>query len=606
MKKSALILGGLLAFNANANIVITEYVEGGSLNKAIEITNLGTTNVALGAEGYSLSLYSNGNDTANATTELTGILPPNASLVIYNNGLATADDFPAPIGIANSSVINHNGDDAYVLMKGDEIIDSIGQVGVDPGSSWGNSDDNTKDHSLRRVASVTIGDTNPTDAYDPTTGEWVFLAKDTLDGLGCADTEACTGDEPKPLTEGGDTEPPVEDTCLFTRCDDTPKVKQKSDYVESTYYANANAALEGDVATFKQAVHTDIKKDHTQLTYNQVWTALIETDQDPDNEDNIVLLYTGKSIPKSENASVMGSSPDAWNREHVWAKSHGFPESSQLGYTDLHHLRPADASMNSARSNYDFDNGGDPVYDGDTITMNNLRDGVSWEPRDEVKGDVARMMFYMAVRYEDNSDANMPDLVLVDNVGSEGAQFGKLCSLYDWHITDTVDQQEVDRNNAVYEFQGNRNPFVDHPEWVEKIYQDQCTEQEVVMPTVSVEAASVEEGAEVSLTATVNVEGLTFTWTQQSGVDVTLSNTDGNTVTVTAPEVSQDETVVLSIVVEDTHGNQATATVDVTITNKAESVTPTQPSTGGGSSGSFGFISMMLLGLVGLRRYANK
>ena len=600
MNKLSLLLGGLFAFNASANVIITEYVEGGGHNKAIEITNLGTSEVALGEQGYSLSLYTNGKDTASGTAQLTGILPPNASLVIYNKGFVEASSFPAPIGIADSSAVNHNGDDAYVLRKGDEVVDSIGQVGVDPGSYWGSSDDNTKDHTLRRIPSVTSGDVDPSDAFDPTSGQWSFFAKDTFDGLGCSGEAACTGNEPKPTSEG---DAPVGDTCLFTRCDETPKIKQSTDYIESEYYANAHAAADADTATFKNAVHTDIKKDHNQLTYNQVWTALIETDQDPANADNVILLYTGKSIPKSENASVMGNAPDSWNREHVWSKSHGFPGSSQLGYTDLHHLRPADASINSARSNYDFDNGGDPVYDGDTVTANNLLAGTSWEPRDEVKGDVARMMFYMAVRYEQNSDQDMPDLVLVDRVGTDGAEFGKLCSLYEWHTNDAVDTAELARNNAIYEFQGNRNPFIDHPEWVEKLYKDQCEQDQVVMPTVSATNTSVEEDGTVTITAEVNVEQLTFAWSQQSGVSVTLTDTDTATVTLTAPSVDKEEVVVLAITVTDAHGNQASTTVEVTITNKTEPVPmPIPPVASSSSGGSLGFISVLLLGLLTARR----
>lgn len=563
-----MLAGSLLSLNAMANVVITEYVEGGGFNKAIEITNLGTENIALGEQGYTLSLYSNGSSEPRNTVELSGILVPNSSLVIHNTGLDTADSFAPPLGLANNGVINHNGDDAYILMKGDEVIDSFGQVGVDPGSSWGSSADNSKDHTLRRKPDVTSGDIDPFNEFDPSTSEWTFFSKDTLDGLGCKGEAACTGNEPKPLSEGGE-EPPV-NSCIFTTCEEIVNVKSRNDYVESTYYAKANAAIGEELAAFKQSLHEDIKADHTQLTYNQVWTALINTDQDPDNADNVILLYTGKSIPKTENASVNNNAPDSWNREHVWSKSHGFPSSSQLGYTDIHHLRPSDASINSARSNYDFDNGGEPVNDGDIVTDNNLVSGVSWEPRNEVKGDVARMMFYMDVRYEENSDANMPDLILVDQVNTEGADFGKLCSLYEWHENDPVNSMEIERNHMIYEFQGNRNPFIDHPEWVEKLYGEQCDEPDVILPTVSVEATEVNEGDTVSLTAAVNVEGLTFEWSQQSGPDVTLSVQDTATISFTAPEVDAEQALVFSVTVTDASGNQASTTVTVTVNNVVE------------------------------------
>ncbi|MDP7591549.1 MAG: endonuclease [Litorilituus sp.] len=601
MKKLSILACGLFSLNAVADVVITEYVEGGGYNKAIEITNLGTTNVELGAEGYTLSLYTNGSANPSKTSNLSGILVPNSSLVIYNNGLTVASSFEPPLGLPDNNVINHNGDDAYVLMKGDEVVDSFGQVGVDPGSYWGSSDNNSKDHTLRRLASVTTGDKDVSNTFDPSNSEWIFFDKDTVDGLGCMGEEACTGNEPAPLLEGDST--PV-DTCIFTRCDEIVKVKLREDYVESTYYTKSNAAIDSDIIAFKQAVHEDIKVGHTQLTYNQVWTALIETDEDPDNPENIMLLYTGKSIAKAENASVNNNAPDSWNREHVWSKSHGFPNSSQLGYTDIHHLRPADASINSLRSNYDFDNGGEPAYDGSTVTENNLLSGISWEPRDIVKGDVARMMFYMAVRYEQSSDLNMPDLTLVDKVETEGSEFGKLCSLYDWHKNDPVDSQEIERNNNVYELQGNRNPFIDHPEWVEKIYSVQCEALEITMPTVSVGAIEVKEGEDVSLTANVNIDELTFEWSQHSGISLTLSATDSATVSFKAPNVDKAEVVVLSVSVTDNHGNQASTTVDITIADIPAALPEVTPSESSG--GSIGYTLLALVSLLSWRTRAFK
>ena len=176
--------------------------------------------------------------------------------------------------------------------------------------------------------------------------------------------------------------------------------------IPAGYYDSATGLTGEDL---KAALH-EIINDHTVVTYADLWTILKETDEDPNNTDNFILIYTGRSIPKT---SVY---PD-WNREHVWAKSHGFPDESDYAYTDAHHLRPADESVNADRGNLDFDNGGtqhpeatDCYYDSD-----------SWEPRDEVKGDIARMMFYMSTRYEGDGDANDNyDLELVDYVGSSG------------------------------------------------------------------------------------------------------------------------------------------------------------------------------------------
>ncbi|MEC1153936.1 endonuclease [Cytobacillus horneckiae] len=211
----------------------------------------------------------------------------------------------------------------------------------------------------------------------------------------------------------------------------------------------------------KAALH-NIIDDHTEISYSSVWEALKQTDADPNNSNNVILLYTGRSQSKSSN----GSGVDNWNREHVWAKSHGNFGTAMGPGTDLHHLRPTDVSVNSSRGNKDFDNGGSPQGEApDTFTDND-----SWEPHDEVKGDVARMIFYMDVRYE--GDRGELDLE-VNNVVNNGTTpyHGKLSTLIQWHHQDPVDNFERQRNESIYnDYQHNRNPFIDHPEWVEAIW----------------------------------------------------------------------------------------------------------------------------------------
>jgi endonuclease I len=124
--------------------------------------------------------------------------------------------------------------------------------------------------------------------------------------------------------------------------------------------------------------------------------------------------------------------------------------------------------VNQSRGNKDFDLGGTPHHEApDTFS-----DGDSWEPRDEVKGDVARTAFYMAVRYEGGHGE--PDLQLVDRTGTQSVFLGKLCTLLEWHHSDPVSGDEQRRNAVIYAVQGNRNPFIDHPEWVRSIWGDRC------------------------------------------------------------------------------------------------------------------------------------
>jgi endonuclease I len=245
--------------------------------------------------------------------------------------------------------------------------------------------------------------------------------------------------------------------------DSDPIKEPEPDHPDSSpeldeYYKQAEGVKGKEL---EQILH-DIIDDHTELSYRAVWEALKNTDEDPDNSNHVILFYTGRSQAKSQ----YGGSTNDWNREHVWAKSHGDFGTSQGPGTDLHHLKPTDVTVNSSRSNLDFDNGGSPHPEAPMT----FYDKDSWEPSDSIKGDVARMLFYMDVRYE--GDSGEPDLELNNLVNNNKKPLhGKLAVLIEWHKEDPVDSFEVNRNEIIYDqYQGNRNPFIDHPEWVEKIW----------------------------------------------------------------------------------------------------------------------------------------
>lgn len=224
----------------------------------------------------------------------------------------------------------------------------------------------------------------------------------------------------------------------------------------------------------KHTLHTIIRG-HTRISYTAVYTALQNTDEDPLNPQNVILLYTGRS--QHEDYQDHGSSydyeqfggtfNDSWNREHVWPKSHGFPNDTDTAYTDIHHLRPADRTVNSSRGTKDFDWG--------TIRHDEATEcfytTTAWEPRDAVKGDVARMILYMTVRYE---NPNTYDLEMVDYTGTSTytPYLGKKSTLLEWHFQDPPDDFERRRNDVIYGIQHNRNPFIDHPEFVAYIWGD--------------------------------------------------------------------------------------------------------------------------------------
>lgn len=263
-------------------------------------------------------------------------------------------------------------------------------------------------------------------------------------------------------------------------CGSTPSqtsLKETTPKTTTDYYANVQTQSGQEL---HKALH-DLIKGHKVYSYNAVYDILKDTDEDPKNPKNVILFYTGESRPKGQIVAMEDESIDGakdmprWNREHVWAKSQGFPKSGMAPYSDLHHLRPADVKLNSTRSNLFFaelPNGNDvPNAPG-----NKIESGNAFEPADAFKGDVARMILYMDVRYDGDATGE-PELVVADNTAinraeqsTQLAKFGNLKDLLRWHKMDPVDDMERTRNEKIYKYQQNRNPFIDHPEMVEKIW----------------------------------------------------------------------------------------------------------------------------------------
>ena len=229
------------------------------------------------------------------------------------------------------------------------------------------------------------------------------------------------------------------------------------------YYAPAYGK-EG--AELRQALH-DVIDDHVAFGYDTIWTILQEIDECPTNSSQVQLVYMQTGRDKNNNGGNLGQ----WNREHVWPQSHGFPDALSTAVppsVDAHNLRPSDVAVNALRGEKDFDAGGAAI-EGTPPTCLTTAD--TFEPPDASKGDVARAMFYMDVRYAGDKDGE-PDLQLVDAVNTSGTQLGKLSTLIRWHFQDPPDDFEQRRNNLIYtNWQGNRNPFVDHPEWVLKVWE---------------------------------------------------------------------------------------------------------------------------------------
>ena len=237
------------------------------------------------------------------------------------------------------------------------------------------------------------------------------------------------------------------------------------------YYSSA-IGKKGD--QLRTALH-DIIDEHLVIRYSSkdfdTADAISKLYSDPDNRNNVILIYSRRS-----EAILNFGTSNGWNREHIWPNSYGIDKRGPA-YSDLHNLQPADASVNTSRSNkiYDFSDTKDTKFKnpGHSEAKMTNKDSDSWEPPAEVRGDIARAVFYMDLRYN-GDNPNEKDLMLTNDlslIDSDNNFFGKLNTLIKWHLNDPADAQERFRNDLIFfEYQKNRNPFVDHPEWVEEIY----------------------------------------------------------------------------------------------------------------------------------------
>ncbi len=252
------------------------------------------------------------------------------------------------------------------------------------------------------------------------------------------------------------------------------------------YYATVDTS---SATTLRATLH-EIIDDHTRFPYTSsgtdTWNILEAADQDPANPANILDLYRNRSYVK------FGGGTGPYNREHTWPNSYGFPDDggTNYPYTDCHQLFLCDTNYNNDRGNKPFND----VGAGATERTTDANDGEGgpghsnwfnatyWETWDGRLGDVARALLYLDVRYAGGTHgvthAAEPDLILTDNpaliVSTGGnasvAYMGLLSVLLQWHVADPVDARERSRNDVVASYQGNRNPFIDHPQWVSGIF----------------------------------------------------------------------------------------------------------------------------------------
>ena len=231
--------------------------------------------------------------------------------------------------------------------------------------------------------------------------------------------------------------------------------------IYSGYYESING-LEGLELSNELYTILNDTGSYSTTTYGDARDILIESDVWVEfNTDYIYLIYTdtlkgsvNDGYPDHGYALPIWNPNSTWNREHVWAKSlfgtgNYNPGASTRGIdADMHNLRAADTNVNSTRNNNIFTN---QIYNASGFGNYSSQ----WYPGDHHRGDVARIIFYMDIRW--GNLTNISDI-------------GYLETFIQWHLEDPVDGFEIHRNNVIFGYQNNRNPFIDHPELVQRIY----------------------------------------------------------------------------------------------------------------------------------------
>ncbi|WP_070786708.1 endonuclease [Flavobacterium crassostreae] len=200
------------------------------------------------------------------------------------------------------------------------------------------------------------------------------------------------------------------------------------EYYSSVFFCKDKTILLQELKKVTTAKHT------THLSYGQRHQYLYKADQDPNNTKNVLLMYSGQSRYWEEYTSGTNSyMPQTFNTEHIYPQS---KLTAAEAVSDLHHLRSCDDAVNSLRSNYSYTDG-----TGSYALKNN-----QWYPGDDWRGDVARMVLYLAIRY-----------------GESVEKVGTIDLFLKWNKEDPVSAFEIQRNNVIANAQGVRNPFIDNP-----------------------------------------------------------------------------------------------------------------------------------------------
>jgi endonuclease I/chitodextrinase len=358
---------------------------------------------------------------------------------------------------------------------------------------------------------------------------------------------------------------------------------------QESYYDDVNLNLTG--ISLKEALATKIITTHTNnLSYTPgIWNAVMVTDMNPIDNSEVLLIYGFENGSDSNSTNdrernindncTSNSCVGLWNREHVYPTSLATPDLDQDGtngppYADAHNLRPCDSQRNSSRGNKKFIAG----------SGNSGPTGTGWYPGDEWKGDVARIIMYMYLRYDERT---LPSNV---GFGTNSDTPDDMIDLFlQWNADDPVSTIEKQRNpyhenTSNSDAQGNRNPFIDNPRLATRIWGGPEAEDIWgIYSNTDTEAPSVPSGLTVTNTTTYSIDLSWSASTDNIGVSSYDVYVDGNleastsNINYTITGLSSNITYDLTVSARDIADNVSPQSAPLTVVTQEDTEAPSVP-----------------------------
>ena len=341
--------------------------------------------------------------------------------------------------------------------------------------------------------------------------------------------------------------------------------------IPSNYYDSANG-LTG--YSLKTQLKNIITNGHSDQGYSSLYTGYVTTHSDNveesgyENDNTVLLFYTENPTgidtynyihdtdenPTGTNCGNYNSENDCYNREHIIPQS-SFGSASPM-QNDIHHVIPSDGYVNGQRGSLPFGTVGSANW----TSQNGSKRGSSsvagyggevFEPIDEFKGDIARSILYFVTRYE-NTVNGYTSFEMFNGTESQALEDWAISILLDWHYNvDPVDQREIDRNDAAYNYQGNANPFVDHPEYANLIWNPTSDTQDPTNPTNLMASNPTDNSIDLDWTASTDNLAVT---SYDVYIDNVFAFNTSNT-NVTATGLTSDTNYCFKIRAKDAAGN---------------------------------------------------